>query len=229
MRWARLRFEQVFRNDVQQLVYNLPADKLLENGQKFWSGTKRCPTPLQFDVNDPAHMAFVVCAANLHAVSNGVPAAERHSDEAKFKQFLASVEIPPFTPSDGVKIATTDADAKKEEEEGNGEAVASVADTTAKLKTQINEAVTTLGHEAAGVAFSPAEFEKDDDSNFHVDFMTVRTVLLLLCSVPFFIRGCRRRRRCCHKLTNNTGRFMKLFVDCSMTGLLQPSRALLFH
>ena len=180
IRWARLRFEQVFCNDVQQLVYNLPADKLLENGQKFWSGTKRCPTPLQFDANDPAHIAFVVCAANLHAVSNGVPAAERHSDEAKFKQFLTNVEIPPFTPSDGVKIATTDADAKKEEEEGNGEAVASVAETTAKLKKQINEAVAALGHEAAGVAFSPADFEKDDDSNFHVDFMTVRSCCFVM-------------------------------------------------
>ena len=87
---------------------------MLSNGQKFWSGTKRCPRPLQFDAADPTHMAFIVSAANLHAVVNGVPDAEHHTDEARFRTSLASVVVPAFSPVDGVKTATTDADAKKE-------------------------------------------------------------------------------------------------------------------
>lgn len=34
-------------------------------GAPFWSGTKRAPTPLTFDVLDALHLDFIVAAANL--------------------------------------------------------------------------------------------------------------------------------------------------------------------
>ena len=47
--WARLQFERLFRNNIEQLLYNFPPDAVTSSGQPFWSGTKRCPTPIVFD------------------------------------------------------------------------------------------------------------------------------------------------------------------------------------
>ena len=48
-----------------QLLHNFPADQVIQNkrkiifdikitaqGSKFWSGTKRCPHPLHFDIDN---------------------------------------------------------------------------------------------------------------------------------------------------------------------------------
>jgi ubiquitin-activating enzyme E1 len=90
--WARLRFQQLFSNDIEQLTYNLPPEKVNENGTRFWSGTKRCPNSMQFNPEDPTHMAFVVSAANLHANSHGISTG-RHTDETMFKKVLESVTV----------------------------------------------------------------------------------------------------------------------------------------
>lgn len=47
-----------------------------------------------------------------------------------------------------------------------------VQEEVASLKVKINAAIEASGHAAAATSFAPAEFEKDDDTNFHVDFMT---------------------------------------------------------
>ena len=44
--WARLRFEELYNNSIQQLLHNFPLDMLTSSGAPFWSGPKRPPTPL---------------------------------------------------------------------------------------------------------------------------------------------------------------------------------------
>jgi len=44
-----------------------PSNHLDSNGAKFWSGPKRCPSPIVFDPKDPLHVAFVQSTANLVA------------------------------------------------------------------------------------------------------------------------------------------------------------------
>ena len=50
--WARLQFEEYFSNSIRQLLYNFPPDAVTESGVPFWSGTKRCPTPVVFDLSN---------------------------------------------------------------------------------------------------------------------------------------------------------------------------------
>ena len=47
--WARLKFEELYNNSIQQLLYNFPKDSVTSTGTPFWSGPKRAPTPLDFD------------------------------------------------------------------------------------------------------------------------------------------------------------------------------------
>ena len=50
--WARLRFEEKFNNEIQQLLCSLPKDAETASGQLFWSTPKRAPDPLIFDANE---------------------------------------------------------------------------------------------------------------------------------------------------------------------------------
>ena len=46
--WARLQFEDLFCSQIKQLLFNFPPDSE-NNGVLFWSGSKRCPNPAQYD------------------------------------------------------------------------------------------------------------------------------------------------------------------------------------
>jgi len=50
--WARHLFEDNFCNQIKQLLYNFPQDQITSSGAPFWSGPKRCPHALQFDIDN---------------------------------------------------------------------------------------------------------------------------------------------------------------------------------
>jgi ubiquitin-activating enzyme E1 len=50
--WARLQFEDLFNNSIQQLLFSLPKDAKTSSGQPFWSSPKRAPDALTFDAED---------------------------------------------------------------------------------------------------------------------------------------------------------------------------------
>ena len=70
--WARRFFQDLFHNQIAQLLHNFPADQTTSSGQPFWSGPKRCPKALNFDPAVAVHMDFVVAAANLLAAVYGI-------------------------------------------------------------------------------------------------------------------------------------------------------------
>jgi len=107
--WARCHWQEQYSNQIRQLLFNFPPDQVTSSGQPFWSGPKRCPDPLMFDVNDPLHMDYIVAAANLKAKVYEIPI---NRDREEIAEILATVKIPEFTPKSGVKIAETDSQVK---------------------------------------------------------------------------------------------------------------------
>lgn len=63
---------------------------MTSTGQPFWSGPKRCPEPLEFDVSDPLHLDYVVAAANLKATVYGIPV---NRDRAYIAEVVSKVEV----------------------------------------------------------------------------------------------------------------------------------------
>eukprot|EP00040_Diaphanoeca_grandis_P004025 m.26770 g.26770 ORF g.26770 m.26770 type:complete len:1008 (+) comp15539_c0_seq2:94-3117(+) len=160
IRWARTRFDEMFYETIAQLLYNFPADKLTTSGTPFWSGTKRCPKPVQFDASDETHMEFIVSTANLRAEVFGL-SGER--DPAAFVSVLEKIPACSFVPRAGITIPSDEKEAAKQKEE-----LANAMDT---------DEVTTIAEQLptpaslAGFRVKPLEFEKDDDTNFHMDFI----------------------------------------------------------
>jgi len=169
--WARLRFEENFHNSIAQLLHNFPLDMTTSSGAPFWSGPNRPPQPLAFDKDSEQHIDFILAAANLRAVNYGLKGT---SDRAFVKKVADSVMVPEFVPRSGVKIVSDPKEEEKEKEKGGPP-----ADTLQDEENVCAEITKQLPTPSsmAGYRMTPAEFEKDDDTNFHIDFITATSNL----------------------------------------------------
>lgn len=153
--WAAKQFEFFFNHEIRQLLYNFPPDSTTSSGSPFWEPPKRCPSQLDLNFDDRNILEFIISAANLRAFNYGLTG---NNDPAYFIEKLSSYQLEQWEPSAKIKIKASDdePDADVEEE----------SDEIARLAEKL-PAPSTL----AGFRLNPAEFEKDDDSNFHIDFI----------------------------------------------------------
>jgi len=89
--------------------------QVTSHGVKFWSGAKRCPKPITFDPNNAEHRQFVLAAAFLRAQMYNMKPCE---DENHVAEVAAQVQVPPFEPKSGVRIAVNDADLQQQQQQG---------------------------------------------------------------------------------------------------------------
>merc|ERR1719211_234817 len=152
--WARLLWQELFHNQIAQLLHNFPPDQVTSTGSPFWSGPKKCPKVLNFDPEDQMHFDFVEAAANLRAEIYGIKGTK---DVDQIKGILKQVVVPVFEAKSGVKIAVTDAEAQAQSD-------ASVSDASI-IDDILKELPESSTLKSNGVRITPLEFEKDDDSN----------------------------------------------------------------
>ncbi|XP_059800567.1 ubiquitin-like modifier-activating enzyme 1 isoform X2 [Hypanus sabinus] len=160
--WARRHWETQYNNIIHQLLHIFPPEQVTTSGALFWSGPKRCPHPLEFDPSNPLHMDYIVAAANLFAKNYSI---EGSKDRAAIQQTLLYINIPPFTPKSGMKIHTSDKEM--------------AADEAVVDKDHFEELKKHLSSRAlfSGCEMHPIDFEKDDDTNFHMDFIVAASNL----------------------------------------------------
>ena len=167
--WARRQFESKYNNDIQQLLYNFPKDCTTSSGAPFWSGPKRAPDPLKFDAANSTHMGFVIAAAHLHAFNYGITGGGNVTD----KQYLRVIDdmiIPEFMPSSSVKIQADD-----NEPDPNAQPAGSNFDDNGTLEQLVSQLPPP--QILKGSKLEPVDFEKDDDTNYHIDFITAASNL----------------------------------------------------
>jgi len=156
-----------FRTSVLNLCH--AADEMeTSTGNKFWTGTKRRPRAV--DWNDETQKArlleYLYCTSNMYAAMWGV---ELVCDRSTFEQIVNDLNLkqPEWTPSNE--------DVDLNEGEGDENANNNGADEAEEVNKLKNE-MYSVDVQKLPNAF-PHDFEKDDDSNFHIDFLTVATNL----------------------------------------------------
>lgn len=167
--WARQQFEKEYNNAIQQLLYNFPKDSTTATGTAFWSGPKRAPNPLKFDPANSAHLGFVIAAAKLHAFNYGIKSSSNIT-ASHYTKIMDSMIIPEFSPNPTVKIQADD-----NEPDPNAQPAASNFDDNSELEHIISALPSPKS--LSGFKLEPVEFEKDDDSNHHIDFITAASNL----------------------------------------------------
>uniref|UniRef100_A0A8C3XYQ0 Ubiquitin-like modifier-activating enzyme 6 n=1 Tax=Catharus ustulatus TaxID=91951 RepID=A0A8C3XYQ0_CATUS len=163
---ARVKFEKYFGHKALQLLHSFPLDTRLKDGSLFWQSPKRPPFPVKFEFNDPLHYGFIVSTAKLFATVYCVPFTE------KVIQTLTVSCILLLKHCTHLQVVQTDETARKpdhipvsSEDERNA---------VFQLEKSIlsNEVL-----ETADLQMKPISFEKDDDSNGHIDFVTAASNL----------------------------------------------------
>ncbi|XP_018414690.1 PREDICTED: ubiquitin-like modifier-activating enzyme 1 isoform X2 [Nanorana parkeri] len=160
--WAFNHWHTQYSNNIRQLLHNFPPDQLTSSGAPFWSGPKRCPHPLVFSGNNSLHLDYIMAAASLLAETYGV---SRSMDRPAVLEILKNMKVTEFTPKSGVKIHVSDQEMQN--------AHASLDDSRLEeLKNGL-----PLPESLSGFKMFPVEFEKDDDANFHMDFIVAASNL----------------------------------------------------
>lgn len=165
VKWARQLFQEHYHNNIAQMLHSFPADQITDAGALFWSGTKRCPHTLTWDPSQPEHLHFVYAASILHSQMYGMHPI---FDSEKVVEIARSVHIEPFNPKSGVKIAVTDEEHRNQAESTGDDEEDSMRAVRLAL-ARVNARDTPR--------LSPIDFEKDDDSNHHMEFIAAASNL----------------------------------------------------
>jgi ubiquitin-activating enzyme E1 len=117
----------------------------------------------------------------LHAFNYGL---KGESDPNVFKKVADAVLVPEFTPKSGVKVQINENEPAQQDSgagEGNGLSyvTCNISHHQWLLDLDFNELSKKLPSPSslAGYRLTPVEFEKDDDTNHHIDFITAASNL----------------------------------------------------
>ena len=142
--WAANIFEKEYNHNIQQLLHCFPKDHMVDD-KLFWSNGKRCPTPLTFK-NEYA-VKFIHATSHLLCRCYGI---EDNFDIEDVKSVVETFHISDFEPDTNVKIAKEDSE----------------------LKNEYSISELLKGTENMSINCVPQDFEKDDDTNWHIEWIT---------------------------------------------------------
>lgn len=160
-------FSKQFRNRIRDLLHLFPEESrkvdkhTKEDLGPFWSGEKRFPQAAEFDPLDDLHLDYVLNTANLFAFMFCLPSL-RDREHARSLASKISLEIPPWKPREDIQIELEEEDFDQKEEH---------MDTS---DDQVEAIKSFFRNQDLGrfSELNVADFEKDDDTNFHIDFIT---------------------------------------------------------
>ena len=137
------------------------GDAQEEKGKPTWTGTKRRPQPVQFSPEDAKSMEFLYATSNLYAFTFGI---DYMKDRQEFDSLVRSLQFaqPEWSADGGAAAGEVNEDGDEAVDE------AALARLSEELKS-VDLSTLQPAHEH--------DFEKDDDSNFHIDFLTIATNL----------------------------------------------------
>mmetsp|Transcript_13626 Transcript_13626/g.29505 ORF Transcript_13626/g.29505 Transcript_13626/m.29505 type:complete len:1269 (+) Transcript_13626:53-3859(+) len=159
---VRIAFNQMmkdFRTSILDLCHS--ADEMEKSsGNKFWTGTKRRPRPVDWTNPIPLLMEYLYSTSNLYA---SVWKVQGVRDRDQFQAVVDELKLeqPLWEPS-GEKVDLSEGD--------DNEGAADGGEDDEKLKGELYKIDSSILQPA-----QPQEFEKDDDLNFHIDFLTAAT------------------------------------------------------
>eukprot|EP01038_Epipyxis_sp_PR26KG_P012667 gene12667-16982_t len=169
-------FHFLFRDRILDLQAAFPADARMIDKDgvdkgPFWGEKKRYPTPAVFNPDDDSHTSFLLSATCLFAVAVGIIPPKHENDNNWLKDYrnkewilgiVSYLNPPPYIQApinkEGIEDATATTDNK-----------GALNDMIEGLLMELREAAKNIKSDKE---FETADFEKDDDLNFHIEFVT---------------------------------------------------------
>ena len=90
--WARSLFNKFYIEKLKRVTTAFPEDHVQEyNKLLFWAPPRRFPHPLEFNLDDPLHIHFIISAANLRANSFSVTLPFWNENPSSIREILSSL------------------------------------------------------------------------------------------------------------------------------------------
>lgn len=161
IRFSYMEWHKYYCFQIMQLLVKFPSDATTSSGIPFWSSGKKCPTVLSFDLDNSMHIDYIISYSNLWATIFNIPHC---TDIDYFRKILSGYTPPSPTIDETVHISATDEEEKKHKElEESNVKLINIAELIDGLP---------LPDEFKNQDIIPQIFEKDNDKNFHIDFIT---------------------------------------------------------
>lgn len=173
---------KTFNNNIIQILADNPPDAINEDGSKFWSGNKRIPIPLPFDPENKLIILYIKKYSEILANSLSIPII---NDDEYIKKKCLSFKIDKFIPIDRKNIKNSYSKRYKMNNDESNEdkklrKKKKFEEIESRIKKQKDE-YEKVKKEAINLNlpyfntissnFNIKEFEKDDNSNGHVEFI----------------------------------------------------------
>jgi len=146
--WAADMFTENYINSINQLLHTFKPDHEVAPGVLFWSAGKRCPKPITWDPNNQIILDYIEASSHLLARISGL---EDNFSREDVYQMIKDYKVKEFVPIE-MKIAASDSEIVKNQVYGEN---IQVGLNTDFISTYVSQ-----------------EFEKDDDSNWHINWIT---------------------------------------------------------
>ena len=145
--WAVDMFTENYHNSIAQLLYTFKPDHEVSPGIPFWSAGKRCPKTIKLDLDNNLHLDYIESTTHLLARISGI--ADQFSRE-ELKQMVFDYQSQEFIPKE-IQIASNDSELDKMDHQTKQFVIGNPIDYQPSYASQ--------------------EFEKDDDSNWHINWI----------------------------------------------------------
>ena len=169
-----------YNNNILQILIDNPPDSINEDGSKYWSSNKRMPIPLPFDSENELIIIFIKKYADILSKSLSIPIIE---DLEYIKKKCKSFKIKEFIPSKRLisnknrylddKDSET-VEEKKLKKKKRREEIEARLKMKNELLNKIKEIANKINlpdYKEISNNFKIQEFEKDNDSNGHIEFL----------------------------------------------------------
>lgn len=153
--WAIDRFYEKFNHQIKQLLHSYPKDTSTTNGSNFWSGGKRCPDEINYDISCNLHHEYVHHTSILLAYMFNIDVPEDWLNVCL--DIVSSYEAKTFIPNMETKVAANDEEEKEMQK---------------NRFVDFNEDSLPTNEDLSKYNVRAIEFEKDDDTNHHIDYVT---------------------------------------------------------
>lgn len=169
LHWASMLAYKLFFQTAQELRVEHPADSLDEDGEPFWSGTRRPPQPLAYSGSSLHHPQTQQSRVDDNMIEF-VRAASRLRVESAPNDVSCSSFFSPEEIDAALKEVYEKASSLENDELPN-------MDVAGDDKPLSKRMMQLLGDAEVGSELAPIEFEKDDESNDHVAFVNAASNL----------------------------------------------------
>lgn len=178
-------YNESFYDSIIRILINHPLNSLNQDGSKFWSGDKRCPTPLVFNIDNNLAFLFVKIYAKILAKSMSIPFID---DDESLKKILLEIKTEIVHPEiqlkeKNKKLIYKDNDLdieftkekklelKKKKAEEIKIRLKKDKEELIRIKEIANNLDISEIRKNIKSIFNIQDFEKDDDKNGHIDFI----------------------------------------------------------